>query len=103
MKLTAKLEAALNDQLNLELSSAYAYLGMAAYSVHAGFSGFAQWMRLQGEEERGHSRKFFDYLVDRGGRVKLQAVDAPRADYAKPLEAFRTSLAHEQKVSASIC
>ena len=103
MKLTPKLEAALNDQLNLELLSAYAYLGMAAYFEHAGFSGFAQWMRLQGDEEQGHARKFFDYLVDRGGRVRLKPIAEPRAEFPKPLEAFRASLAHEQVVSASIC
>lgn len=102
MKLTPALEAALNEQINLEFASAYSYLGMAAYFEHVGFSGFAQWMRLQGAEEFGHANKFFDYVVDRGGRVRLQALATPQAEYAKPLAAFQASLEHEQKVSAAI-
>ena len=43
MKLSSKLEKVLNDQINLELSSAYAYLGMAAYFEHTAFTGFGKW------------------------------------------------------------
>jgi ferritin len=103
MKLSDKLQKALNDQINLEFASAYAYLGMAAYFDHTAFSGFAQWMRLQGKEELGHASKFYDYVVDRGGKVGLLAIDQPKCEYAAPLDAFQTSLAHEQKVSKSIC
>jgi ferritin len=103
MKLTTKLQTALNDQINLEFQSAYAYLGMSAYFDHTAFTGFAQWMKLQGQEELGHANKFYTYVVDRGGKVKLQALSAPKCDYKSPLEAFQVSLKHEQKVSQSIC
>ncbi len=103
MKLSNKLETALCNQLNLELVSAYAYLGMAAYFQQTPFTGFARWMEVQMKEELGHANKFFEYLGERGGKVKLQAVPAPKADFKSPLEVFQTSLAHEQKVSASIC
>jgi len=103
MNLSDKLQKALNDQINLEFASAYAYLGMAAYFNHTAFSGFAQWMRLQGKEELGHASKFYDYVVDREGKVGLLAIDQPKCEYAAPLDAFQTSLAHEHKVSKSIC
>jgi ferritin len=103
MKLSAKLEKALNDQITLEFSSAYAYLGMAAYFEHTAFTGFGKWMELQGKEELEHARKFFRYLLDRGGKVGLQAIPQPLGEYQSPLDAFRASLAHEQKVSAAIC
>ena len=103
MKLTAKLERALNDQITLEFASAYAYLGMAAYFEHTAFSGFAKWMKLQGREELGHADKFFSYVVDRGGKVSLKALDEPKAEFTSPIDAFHASLVHEQKVSASIC
>ena len=103
MKLSAKVETALNNQLNLELASAYAYLGMAAYFQHTPFTGFAQWMDLQSREELGHAHKFFNYIGERGGKVKLQAVAEPKSDYKSPLQVFQTSLGHEQKVSAAIC
>jgi ferritin len=103
MKLSAKIEKALNDQLALELSSAYAYLGMAAYFEHTPFTGFAKWMEVQHGEELAHARKFFNYLVERGGKVKLPAISEPKCDYKSALEAFQNSQAHEQKVSAAIC
>ena len=103
MKLSSKLEKVLNDQINLELSSAYAYLGMAAYFEHTAFTGFGKWMEVQSKEERGHADRFFKYIVERGGRVTLQAIAEPKCDYKSPLDVFKASLGHEQKVSAAIC
>ncbi|MGP8201554.1 MAG: ferritin [Limisphaerales bacterium] len=102
MKLSAKVEKALNDQLNLELRSAYAYLGMAAYFDHTAFTGFGLWMSLQSREELKHADKFYKYIADRGGKVALQALPAPRCEYKSVLEAFQTSLIQEEEVSASI-
>jgi ferritin len=102
MKLSAKVEKALNDQLNLELRSAYAYLGMAAYFDHTAFTGFGLWMSLQSREELKHAGKFYKYIADRGGKVALQALPAPRCEYKSVLEAFQTSLIQEEEVSASI-
>lgn len=102
MKLSTKVEKALNDQINLEFNSAYAYLGMAAYFSGTPFTGFARWMHLQSKEEMEHARKFFDYVVDRGGKVILQGISEPASSYKAPIEAFRASLRHEQKVSAAI-
>jgi len=103
MKLSSKLEKVLNDQINLELSSAYAYLGMAAYFESTAFTGFGKWMQLQSKEEIGHADRFFKYIVERGGKVALQAIAEPKCDYKSPLDAFKTSLGHEHKVSAAIC
>ena len=103
MKLSSKLEKALNDQINLEYCSAYAYLGMAAYFDQTAFTGFGQWMQLQSKEELGHAHRFFEYVIERGGKVTLQAIAAPKCEYKSPLEAFKASLGHEQKVSAAIC
>ncbi len=103
MNLSAKLENALNDQLNLELISAYAYLGMAAYFQSSPFTGFGKWMELQSKEELEHAHKFFNYLGERNGKVRLKALPEPKASYQSVLEVFQTSLGHEQKVSAAIC
>ncbi len=103
MKLSAKIEKALNDQLNLELSSAYAYLGMAAYFEQTPFTGFAKWMEVQTREELGHAEKIFKYLTERNGKVKLHPIAEPKYEYKSALEVFQASLGHEQRVSASIC
>ncbi len=103
MKLSSKLEKILNDQVNMELASAYAYLGMVAYFQSTPLTGFARWMQVQSGEEVGHAGRFFKYIVERGGKVTLGAITEPKCDYKSPLDAFKASLSHEQKVSASIC
>ena len=76
---------------------------MAAYFEHTAFTGFGKWMEVQSGEEFGHANRFFEYIVERGGKVTLQAIPEPKCDYKSPLEVFKASLGHEQKVSASIC
>ena len=102
MKLSSRLERALNEQLNLEQNSAFAYLGMAAHFETTPFEGFGAWMKLQSKEELEHAAKFFDYLSERGGKIILMPISAAKCEYASPLEVFRAALGHEQKVSASI-
>jgi ferritin len=103
MKISSKLEKALNDQINLELCSAYAYLGMAAYFERTPFTGFGKWMEVQSKEELGHAGRFFKYIVERGGKVTLGAITEPKCDYKSALDVFKASLGHEQRVSAAIC
>jgi ferritin len=100
--LTAELEQALNDQLNREYYSSYLYLSMAAHFEAGGFPGLASWMRAQAEEEHVHAMKFFDFLNDRGGRVRLQPVAEPPVEFGTPLEVFEASLEHERFITSSI-
>lgn len=102
MRLSAGLEKAFNDQIKAELESAYLYLSMAAYFEDENLPGFAHWMRMQNEEETGHAMRFFDYAHDRGGRVTLQAIGQPAADFSSPLDVMERTLAHERKVTALI-
>ena len=71
------LQDAMNDQINKELYSSYLYLSMAAFLEEKNLPGFAHWMRIQEAVEREHAMKFYDYMVERGGRVTLKAIDAP--------------------------
>lgn len=102
MKISTKLEQAINDQIRLELESEMAYLAICAWFETTPFKGFTKWMRIQSAEEHIHAMKFFDYLNTRFGVVKLQALPKPSVDLKKPLDGFKVSLAHEQKVTASI-
>ena len=100
--LSKKMGSALNGQLNAELFSSYLYLSMAACFESTNMQGMAKWMKVQAKEEEGHAMKFFDYIVDRGGRVKLAAIEAPESEWASPLAAFEAAYAHEQKVTGMI-
>ena len=93
---------AMNDQINKELFSSYLYLSMAAYFEDKNLAGFASWMRNQSTEEREHAMKFYDFILERGGKVELKAIDAPKIDWKSSLELFEEVAAHEARVTASI-
>jgi len=97
-----KMQEALNKQLNAEVYSAYLYLSMSAYFQSVNLSGFANWMRVQWQEELAHGLKFYDYVNERGGRVILQAVDEPPSEWDSALAAFQDTYRHEQKVTGMI-
>jgi ferritin len=100
--LDPKVESALNDQINHELASAYLYLSMAAHFEGQNLPGSAKWMRRQAGEEQAHAMKIFDYITDRDGRVRLQALAQPPVEFRSPMDVWERTLAHEQKVSGLI-
>jgi len=97
-----KLHQMLNEQINWELYSAYLYLSMAAYANSIGLKGFANWFRIQEQEERFHALKFFDYLESRGLEVTLLAIGQPPAGWESPVALFEETAAHEEKVTGLI-
>ncbi|MGA2640771.1 MAG: ferritin [Spirochaetia bacterium] len=97
-----QLEKLFQDQIRNEWYSAYLYLSMAAYFESANLEGFAHWMYKQAGEEQVHGKKMFDFLIDRGAKVVLQAIPQPPADFASPTTVFEMSYEHEQKVTALI-
>jgi ferritin len=96
------MEQALNEQITQELHSAYVYLAMSAYCESQNFPGTAHWLQLQAQEELAHAMRFYGFVHDRGGRVILQAIPQPAADFASVVAVFEEVLAHEQKISAGI-
>lgn len=97
-----KMQDALNGQMNAELYSAYLYLAMAAYYEDKDLPGFANWMRVQAQEEMTHAMKFYDYLVQRGARVVLDTIEKPPFEWESPLDVSENVLDHEKKVTGLI-
>jgi len=100
--LNKKMEEALNRQLNAELYSSYLYLSMAAYFLCKNLLGFANWMRVQAQEELVHGMKFYDFVAERGGRVALSKIDGPPTEWGTPKAVFENVYGHEQKVTGLI-
>ena len=100
--LNKKLESAINDQIQRELASAYLYLSMATYFDANTLPGFANWMRMQFHEEQFHALKFYDFVFDRGGVVKLQPIEGPQTEFESVVDIFAQTLAHEQFVTSHI-
>ncbi len=100
--ISEKMQGALNGQLNAEAYSSYLYLSMAAYFQHINLGGFANWMRVQAQEELMHVMKYYDFIDGRGGRVVLKPVEGPPTEWESPLAAFEAAYEHEQKVTGLI-
>ncbi len=102
MKLSEKMEKALNEQVKKEFYSAYLYLSMSAYCESLGYSGFANWLKKQAQEEMEHAMKLYDYIFERRGRVILEAIDKPPSDWKDLVDVFENVLKHEEEVTESI-
>ena len=100
--MNAKVFESMNDQIKHELYSAYFYLSMSAWCDNANLPGFATWLKYQAKEEQEHAMKFYEYLLDRGEKVELKAIEQPPVDFASPKDIFEKVYEHEQKVTALI-
>jgi len=98
----ATVLSAINEQINSEFESSYAYLAMAAFCEAQKFLGAARWLRLQSEEERQHGMKLFDFVLARDGAVDLKALDQPKASFGSLPAVFEQALKHEQSVTQRI-
>jgi ferritin len=93
---------AINQQIQQELTASHEYLAMAARFEDENLPGMAAWMRKQSNEERDHAIRLFDYLLDRGAKVKLGSIGEPKGTFESPLAVFELSYKLEQENTASI-
>ena len=102
MVINGTMADALNLQIKAELDSAYLYLSMAAWLESSGWMGAAHWMKKQSDEEYEHAMRIFNYLISRGGKVQLEALDAPEKKWRDLQHVFKDSLEHERLVTSKI-
>ncbi len=100
--ISPKMLKALNIHLNEEFYSSYFYLSMAAYFEAKNLKGFANWFRIQSTEEQMHGMKFFDFILQKGGKVSLAQINTPKLEWKSISEVFADTLKHEQKISGLI-
>ena len=100
--LSEKLHAAINEQINAELWSAYLYLAMSLDAENKGYKGVANWFYVQFQEEQAHARIFMNYLNSRDAKVTLLPIDPVPASWDSVLDMFRQTLEHEKKVTSLI-
>lgn len=100
--LISDIQDAINTQIRNEYYSSYLYLSMAAYCETKNYPGFASWLRRQSDEELDHAMRLYDYILDRDGRVILEAIDQPPSEFGTLEEMFEEVLEHEKEVSSMI-
>ncbi|MCF0149477.1 MAG: ferritin [Clostridium sp.] len=100
--LSKKLQEELNEQINFEFYSSYFYLAMAGYCESIDLNGFANFFRVQAKEELDHAMKFYDYVYQKNGTVKLEQIDKPNGDFEGVINVFEKAYNHEQLVTKRI-
>ena len=100
--LNAKVRELLNDQINKEFYSAYLYLDFSNYYERVGLDGFANWYKVQAQEERDHAMMFYQYLQDHDELVELDAIGKPDKVFHDNMGPLKAALEHERYVTALI-
>ena len=97
-----KLHELLNQQINKEFYSAYLYLDFSIYFEDAGLDGFANWYKVQAQEERDHAMLFYQYLQNENQKVTLEAIDKPDKVFICHMDVLQAGLEHEKYVTSLI-
>lgn len=100
--LSEKVAALLNEQVNKEFYSAYLYLDFSNYYSERGLDGFANWYRIQAQEERDHAMLFYQYLHNNNAKVTLDAIAKPDKALDSDMAVLKAGLEHEKYVTGLI-
>ena len=100
--ITNRIEEALNEQISLEGESSQYYLSMASWAENQGYSGTAEFLYLQADEEREHMLKLIKYVNERGGVAVIPKIGKPRSEFNSLTEIFNLLLAHEIGISSAV-
>ena len=92
--LSTRLLEELNLQIKYELESAHYYHAMQAYFDSNDLPGFANFFKVQAQEERFHAEKFYNFVYETNGDVSLTALDLPGKEFDSPLDVFKKALVH---------
>ena len=100
--MNAKVHELLNQQINKEFYSAYLYLNFSNYFEDAGLDGFANWYKIQAQEERDHAMLFYQYLQNENQKVTLEAIAKPNKTITCHMDVLKAGLEHEEYVTSLI-
>ena len=100
--LNAKVHELINAQINKEFYSAYLYLSFSNYFKERSLDGFANWYKVQAQEERDHAMLFFTYLQNENMPVTLDAIAKPDKELTCDMDVLKAGLEHELYVTSLI-
>jgi len=96
------MQDAINEQVNREMWSAHLYLSMSAHFANEGLKGFSSWFYKQYKEEIAHAEDMMKYILTRGGKVEVRAVEAVPTTFESTLAIVEQVYEHECYVSSCI-
>src|SRR3954451_264201 len=101
-RLSEKIQSALNAQMTKEAHASQIYLSYGAWANSEGFDGIANFLFRHAQEERNHMMKILEYILKRGGVVRVTAIAAPPSDPANMNDCFEKVFKHEVENTQSI-
>ena len=102
MKISKKLNDAINTQIGEELYASNGYANMAAYFDSLGLSRLSAMYFAQSEEEREHALKFVRYLMEVEGEVAIPAIQAATSQFDSVKTALESAMVWEKDVTERI-
>lgn len=102
MKISQKMQDAINTQIKNEFDNAFLYLSITSWFEENDLKGFAQWNFVQYQEEQTHGIKFYNYIIERQGKATISQIEKPKNDWKSPLDVFEDILAREQETTKAI-
>jgi ferritin len=93
---------ALNAQLANEFGASQQYIAIAVWYDDQTLPLLAAHFYRQAVEERNHAMIIVQYLLDAQAPVTIPAVEAPRTEFADPIEPVRLALEQERQVTKQI-
>jgi ferritin len=94
-RLSETLSRSLNAQMTKEAHASQIYLSYAAWADSEGFEGISNFLFRHAQEERNHMMKFLEYILERGAKVKIEAIPAPTDDPKNVEDCFEKVFAQE--------
>ncbi len=94
-RISAAMEKALNAQMTQEAWQAQVYLSYAAWAEENNFGGISEFLYKHAHEEREHMFKIIKFIINRGGKVKVDAIKAAPADPKDLGDCLKKLLQHE--------
>ncbi len=94
-RLSSTLEQALSTQMNVELIQSHTYLSYGIWATDQGYAGIGNFLFRHSLEERNHAIKFMQYILNRGGKPTVKALDEPSQDPQNLQHCFNQIFRHE--------
>lgn len=97
-----KMTSLLTEQMHREYESAYLYLSVANYYENYGLSGFANWFKIQVQEEMSHAKFIYEYLHLNEAKICFRDIKIVCTKFKNLKEPLTEAANHEEFITKSI-
>lgn len=101
-RLSKNMQEILIKQMTKENQASQTYLALGIWADTKGYGGIANFLYRHAQEERNHSIKFMQYILQRGGEPRVEAIEAPKKLPKNLTECFRLVFEHEVSNTTAI-